>query len=270
MATGKGVIQGYTGVATVDEQHQIIVDAQAHGTGSEDELWVPMVNVVKPRMKDGTVITADPGYHSEETLKHWEAARIDADIPDQYYRQRDERYADQAHHKAKPDPLHDKRPAPPAKPVRFKPADVRFDPETQTCHCPAGKKLYRNGGPRVLRGREGLPFRGAKQDCAPCDLRQQCLRQPDQTDTRQVIFFQGKVAGHETHTDRMKRKIDSPRSRELITRRFATVEPVFGNLRHNKRLHRFTLRGRNKVDRPWKLYCLVHTIEKLAPHGIGP
>ncbi|MEP6833419.1 MAG: transposase [Gemmatimonas sp.] len=34
MARSKGVIQGYTGVATVDAKHQIIVDAQAHGTGS--------------------------------------------------------------------------------------------------------------------------------------------------------------------------------------------------------------------------------------------
>ena len=34
MATSKGVIQGYTGVAAVDAQHQIIVEAQAHGTGS--------------------------------------------------------------------------------------------------------------------------------------------------------------------------------------------------------------------------------------------
>ena len=49
--------------------------------------------------------------------------------------------------------------------------------------------------------------------------------------------------------------------------RFATVEPVFGNLRHNKRLARFTLRGRTKVDAQWKLYCLVHNIEKLAHHG---
>ena len=42
MATGKGVIQGYTGVAAVDEQTQIIVAAQAHGTGSEQELLAPM------------------------------------------------------------------------------------------------------------------------------------------------------------------------------------------------------------------------------------
>ncbi|MGH8716761.1 MAG: hypothetical protein ACREUI_08600 [Burkholderiales bacterium] len=34
LATSKGVIQGYTGVAAVDEKTQIIVEAQAHGTGS--------------------------------------------------------------------------------------------------------------------------------------------------------------------------------------------------------------------------------------------
>jgi hypothetical protein len=35
MATDKGVIHGYTGVAAVDSANQIIVEAQAHGTGSE-------------------------------------------------------------------------------------------------------------------------------------------------------------------------------------------------------------------------------------------
>jgi hypothetical protein len=49
--------------------------------------------------------------------------------------------------------------------------------------------------------------------------------------------------------------------------RFATVEPVFANIRHNKQLNRFTLRGRHKVDTRWKLFCLVHNIEKLAHHG---
>lgn len=43
--------------------------------------------------------------------------------------------------------------------------------------------------------------------------------------------------------------------------------PVFGNLRGNKRLNRFTLRGATKVDGQWKLYCMMHNIEKLAHHG---
>lgn len=42
MATGKGVIQSYTGVATVDAKAQIVVEAQAHGSGSEQELLLPV------------------------------------------------------------------------------------------------------------------------------------------------------------------------------------------------------------------------------------
>jgi hypothetical protein len=48
MATSKGVIQGYTGVAAVDARHQIIVEAQAHGTGSEQALLMPVVEAAAP------------------------------------------------------------------------------------------------------------------------------------------------------------------------------------------------------------------------------
>ena len=34
-----------------------------------------------------------------------------------------------------------------------------------------------------------------------------------------------------------------------------------------KRLHRFTLRSKAKVDGQWKLFCLMHNLEKLAHHG---
>jgi len=65
----------------------------------------------------------------------------------------------------------------------------------------------------------------------------------------------------------MKRKLDSEAGRRLYGQRLGTVEPVFANIRHNKRLNRFTLRGQRKVDTQWKLFCLVHNIEKLAHHG---
>ena len=64
-----------------------------------------------------------------------------------------------------------------------------------------------------------------------------------------------------------KARIDAPEGRERYGQRFATVEPVFANVRYNKRLDRFTLRGRTKVNGQWQLYCLVHNIEKLATHG---
>ena len=69
MATGKGVIQGYTGVATVDEKTQIIVDAQAHGTGSEQELLLPVIKATATLSNADRVISADAGYHSQANLK---------------------------------------------------------------------------------------------------------------------------------------------------------------------------------------------------------
>ena len=67
----------------------------------------------------------------------------------------------------------------------------------------------------------------------------------------------------------MRAAIDSPLGRRLYSQRMGTVEPVFANIRHNKRLHRFNLRGKSKVNTQWHLYCLVHNIEKLAKAGIG-
>lgn len=67
-----------------------------------------------------------------------------------------------------------------------------------------------------------------------------------------------------THSQVMRLRIDSAEGRRRYGMRFATIEPVFGNIRHNKRLGRFTLRGQRKVDGQWKLFALVHNIEKWA------
>ena len=45
--------------------------------------------------------------------------------------------------------------------------------------------------------------------------------------------------------------------------RMGTVEPVFGNIQ-NKGMRRFTLRGQKKVNAQWKLFTMVHNIEKVA------
>jgi Transposase DDE domain len=60
----------------------------------------------------------------------------------------------------------------------------------------------------------------------------------------------------------MRNAIDSPRGRALYSRRIATVEPVFANIRHHKGMRRFTLRGKIKVSTQWQLYCLVHNITR--------
>jgi len=98
MATSTGVLQGYTGVAAVDSAHQIIVDAQAHGTGSEQELLMPMITAVHSLRASDTLITADAGYHSDANLEQLAALRVPALIADNDLRRRDERFATQARH----------------------------------------------------------------------------------------------------------------------------------------------------------------------------
>ena len=56
-------------------------------------------------------------------------------------------------------------------------------------------------------------------------------------------------------------------ARVQYSQRIATVEPVFANIRHHKRMRRFTPRGRAKVSTQWQLSCLVHNIEKIARYG---
>jgi transposase len=266
MATGKGVIQGYCGVAAVDDKHQIIMAAQAHGTGSEQELLMPIVDALKPHMEAETLLTADAGYHSEANLAELDARGIDALIADTAMRQRDERFADQAHHKQDADPLHDKS-RKGDKSSLYSAKDFTIAPDQSHCICPNGKKLYRNGKDCTIGGYTAVKFRGALTDCGSCPLRAQCLRKPDTTKTRQVALLTRKADAPPSHSERMRRRIDSPEGRALYAGRFATVEPVFGNVRYNKKLSRFTLRGRKKVDTQWKLYCMVHNIEKLAKNG---
>jgi transposase len=108
MATGKGVIQGYCAVAAVDSAHQVVVEAQAHGTGSEQELLVPVLEAMRDLIGEDSLVSADAGYHSEANLEALAAMGVSALVADNGMRARDERFADQAKHRAKPDPLWDK------------------------------------------------------------------------------------------------------------------------------------------------------------------
>jgi len=68
----------------------------------------------------------------------------------------------------------------------------------------------------------------------------------------------------------MVEKIETAEGRQIYPQRLAIVEPVFANIRSNKRLDRFTLRGQIKVNIQWLLYCLVHNMEKILNYGLAP
>ena len=268
MKTSHGVVQGYDGVAMVDQEHPVVVSAEAFGEGQEQRLLAPMVEGTRAtfRAMDGpedifeqAKLTADAGFHSEANMKQLFCEGIDAYVADTQFRKRDPRFASAARHK----------PAKAPKAARkFTPQDFLYDREKKTCTCPAGKRMYLKNQHFVVNGYQAVSFQGKLTDCRSCALREPCLRRADQKSSRQVYFFEGRSeTPPESFTAKMKRKIDTWQGRLCYGLRLGIVEPVFGNLRHNLGLLRFTLRGKKKVNIQWQLYCIIHNLGKLQRYG---
>jgi transposase len=274
MSTGHGVIQGYNGVAVVDEKHQIIVNAEAHGEGQEAHLLQPMLESTREGLKAAKIspdvfeqakVTADAGYHSGASVTYTQENRIDAYIADRNHRQRDPAFSDYDRYKTRS--RKEKRHFYGRDMDRFTAKDFVYDEKDRSCRCPAGNRLYRNGSHINVHGFIGMKFRGAKSVCGPCILRQRCLKTPETTETKQVTIFIGRSEeSKQSPIEKMRRKFDTLFGRFIYNKRIAIVEPVFGNLK-NKGMDRFTLRGKVKVNTQWQLFSLVHNIEKMATVG---
>jgi len=273
MKTGKGVIQGYDGVTVTDAKHQVVVHAQAYGEAQEHALLIPMLEGACENMRalgaeDGleeVAVAADSGFHSEANVRYLFESGVDGYLADTLFRKRDPRFASARRH------VPQRASAPWARPPGlglFRPRDFVYDEATQTCICPAGQFLYLNGSHCRIGGREAVKFTGAKRVCGPCTLREKCLRHPERTPVRQVVFFTGRATGQpETYTAKMKRKIDTDAGRTQYGRRLAVAEPVFAHICSARGLRRFSHRGRTKVNTQWLLYCLVHNIGKVSRYG---
>jgi hypothetical protein len=61
--------------------------------------------------------------------------------------------------------------------------------------------------------------------------------------------------------------VDSLAGRHAYAQKMGIAEQVFGNIKNNKRMNCFTLRGLSKVTIQWLYYCLMHNIEKIATTG---
>ena len=267
MKTSHGVIQGYTGVATADNLHQVVVHAEAFGQGQEQGLIKPVVEGIKESFKNTkskntlkrTKITADSGYHNREMLEYLEAEKIDSYIADTGFRARDPRFKDHKEAKER-NKRQDKE--------HFSQNEFKIDHKRETCRCPAGKMMWL----KARRARIGhhlfMQFQGYEKDCNICGLRKRCLRNKDQHTPRQINVALDITDEQKAGIlERMKRKIDSPRGRHIYSQRLGTVEPVFGHINDAIGIKRFTLRGKRKVDGQWKLMMMLHNILKIHRYG---
>lgn len=270
MPTSHGVIQGYNAQALVDGKHQVIVHAEAFSSQDHENL-APMISGAQKNMQGlgkepdyfkGRQLSADSNYYSYANLAFCQAESLDAYIPDMQFRKRDPRFSEQQRFKNGIHPR--KRSA--AKEKTFTAADFVFDDSQQVYLCPQGKVLKRGARSQRNRYRVYDIYRARQEDCAGCRVRFQCLSKPDAPRRNLSVEVQ---CQQPSLIEQMKTKIDAPQGRQIYARRLAIVEPVFANIRVQKRLDRFTLRSKTKVDVQWKLFALVHNIGKIHHYGLA-
>src|SRR5215211_135950 len=268
MPTSHGVVQGYNAQALVDSKHQVILAAEAFASQDHENIE-PMLAGAKKTVvaigKDetyfqGKQLTADSNYHSFNSLTVCRDEKIDAYIPDIQFRKRDPHFAEQQRFQ---DGIHGRQ-RPDVKPSLFTTSDFSFDPDKQVYRCPQGKELTCHARHQTNRYRTYDVYHARPEDCAACPLKSRCLSKP--TTSRRYLSIQVNTQPPNL-IDEMKTKIDTEQGKRIYARRLSIVEPVFANICVHKRMHRFTLRTKLKVDVQWRLFALVHNIGKIHTFG---
>lgn len=67
----------------------------------------------------------------------------------------------------------------------------------------------------------------------------------------------------------MRRVLSTELGAELYRKRKQTVEPVFGNTKHNRKIIHFRRRGRAAVRAEWRLVMATHNVCKLYQHHLA-
>lgn len=132
-----GYIQGYNGITIADSGNQVILSAQAIGSGSEGGSFPQMLDSLDGNMKTLTgkekplkksLVEGDTGYFSEDNLQEAAKRGINVLIPDSQFRQRDPYYTDTKKEKVKTN-------------RKFTVEDFMYDKKSDCYLCPAGKVL---------------------------------------------------------------------------------------------------------------------------------
>ena len=105
-----------------------------------------------------------------------------------------------------------------------------------------------------------------RNDCQGCELKSRCIM--GKTGKRRHLNVPI-GSSLDNLTKPMIEKIDSEKGRKIYHQRIGVVEPVFANVRTQKRMDHFTLRGKIKVNIQWLLYCMIHNLEKIVNYGVN-
>jgi len=249
----KGFIQGYIGIAIADDKNQVIVSAEAFGTANEGEHMPLMLDNLLENLEavgmtvdkeNPPIMLADANYFSEDSLAACEERGFEAIIPD----------------------VQEKRGVDGEGNRKFDVNDFKYNEEQNKYECPEGKSLEHKGI-AVQNGVEREIYQARLPDCKSCAKFSQCSwSKKEQSKLKQgrklLIPKEKKPLEGGTQCGKMREKLGTEEYQAKYSKRIGIVEPVFGNIGYCKGLNRFTLRGKEKVNAQWQLYCIVHNLGK--------
>jgi len=193
MRAPQGMCVAYNVQTAVDDKHCLILHHEVTQEATDNRQLEPMAKAAKEHLDQNELtVTADAGYSSGEQFQACEEVGITAYVPPNRSRNP---------HKATEDV--------------FERDDFKYDAQTDTFSCPAGKLLtlkQLNKGERI--------YQAAISDCKACPLKPRCTKAARRYVSRHA---------HEAAFERMEQRMQA--HPEMMVIRRSTVEHPFGNLK---------------------------------------
>jgi hypothetical protein len=134
-----------------------------------------------------------------------------------------------------------------------------YDKKKDVLYCPAGDEM-KCIGETTRTTSNGFKQKLTKykaKNCKGCFLRDACHSQQG----NRVVDINHRLRALK---QRANEKLKSEKGIAYRKKRAADIEPVFGNLKHNKNFKRFMLKGLDKVAIETGLLAIAHNLAKMA------
>lgn len=225
--------------AQLSTNNQFVVNYSLHPNPTDTRTLIPHLEQYKQLYHTvPQVQVTDAGYGSEENYQYLHKQGIEAYIkPTDFDRKQKRNY--------QPNP--------------FATENLEYDSIKDEYRCPADKPMKRIGGYRK-KEKGGLVKTYAlyqARGCSNCPLREACHNQKGNRIIK--VNHRGRLLKQQAY-ERLK----TEKGIYYRKQRPVDVEPVFGNIKHNKNFKRFLLRGIDKTEIEWGLLCIAHNLKKLA------
>lgn len=229
MKTGDGLRPAYNVQLTVDSANQVIVAADVVNAQADNgQLTGQIEQVIENTGMKPDVVLADSGYSDQDTLKALSSMEQEAIIPpiqQPQEKKRNDLFASKCF-------------------VKDEVRDVLI--------CPAGRELpfYREVSCSSGNYREFRAF-----ECKSCSFYHECVKVKGKTGRAvQISVVAAERQG-------MMKKLNTSEGRELYSLRQQTVEPVFGDMKWNMGLSRFSLNGTEGAKSETWIACIAHNLK---------